>query len=226
METKFSADQIIAQELAKMQMTNKNSKTNGDNDMSGAEDLEKDIYQKLAAPFPKDAFSCDSSRGFDLTSIKAQYVIERLNEVLGLMNWSHGGEYEVTDNGVLFKGALIITIDGKQNRFFGTGFSSIKKNLGDSYKSAKTDSLSKCASQIGVGNDVFKGLIDPKTFERVQSKNGASTVKVSQTESLSTTTKTVTTETQAVPSMFKLKSTQKVSGENTTTAATPVKKGL
>ena len=37
----------------------------------------------LRAPFPAEALSADTSRGFELTSIKAAYVVERLNQVFG-----------------------------------------------------------------------------------------------------------------------------------------------
>ena len=45
--------------------------------------LTQDQIQALKAPFPLEALSSDFSRGFELTSIKAAYVIERLNKVLG-----------------------------------------------------------------------------------------------------------------------------------------------
>ena len=38
----------------------------------------------LRAPFPPESLKPDMSRGFELTSIKAAYVIERLNDVFGL----------------------------------------------------------------------------------------------------------------------------------------------
>lgn len=124
------------------------------------------VYEKLKAPFPKEAYSTDSSRGFDLTSLKAQYVVERLNEVLGIMNWTHGGEAKPQEDGsVLYEGALIINVAGTTNKFYATGYAAKKKNIGDAHKGAKTDALCKAASQIGVGNDAFKGLINPRTFE-------------------------------------------------------------
>jgi hypothetical protein len=43
--------------------------------------LNQDQVQALRSPFPEGAPSADMSRGFELTSIKAAYVIERLNEV-------------------------------------------------------------------------------------------------------------------------------------------------
>ena len=45
--------------------------------------LAQEQIQAIKAPFPPEALSADTSRGFELTSIKAAYVIERLNEVFG-----------------------------------------------------------------------------------------------------------------------------------------------
>ena len=42
----------------------------------------------LLADFPAEALSKDTSRGFELTSIKAMYVIERLNDVFGIIHVS------------------------------------------------------------------------------------------------------------------------------------------
>jgi hypothetical protein len=39
--------------------------------------------QALKSLFPPEALSADTSRGFELTSIKAAFVVERLNEVFG-----------------------------------------------------------------------------------------------------------------------------------------------
>ena len=165
---------------------------------------EQEIYKALAAPFPKEAYSKDTSRGFALTSLKAQYVRERLNEVLGIMNWTFGGEYKETeDGGVLFLGALIVNINGRQNKFFAPGYAAKKKNLGDSYKSANTDSLCKCASNIGVGNDAFKGNVDPETFELVV--GGAKPKAAKKTTTKKTTkkvAKSTTTETTDAPAGF------------------------
>jgi len=168
-----SQDQMIAQNMVQMQQ----SQIPFDD---GEEEVisEQEIYEKLSEPFPQEALTEDSSRGFPLTSIKPQYIIERLNKVLGVMNWTFGGEYEEKDNGVIFKGALVITVNGKQNRQFAPGFAPNKKNLGDTFKGAHTDSLSKCASKYGIGNEVFKGLIDPKSL-------GKKTATTNTTESKS-----------------------------------------
>lgn len=121
----------------------------------------KDLYKRLTAPFPKEAMSEDTSRGFVLDSIKAQYVIERMNEVFGVTGWTLLGEFKASQTGILFLGELIIKeLDHKVTA---VGFAELKspkgkpKLIGDVYKSAKTDALSKAASWLGVGNEVFKG---------------------------------------------------------------------
>lgn len=149
---------------------------------------ENEVYAALTAEFPTEAYSVDSSRGFDLTSIKAQYVVDRLNSVLGVMNWSHGGEYKETENGVIFIGTLVVTVDGKQNRQMAPGYSADKKNMGDAYKGAKTDSLSKAASMFGVGDSVFKGKVSAKDVKAGTA--GATVTKVAAPLSAAASTET------------------------------------
>lgn len=157
------------------------------------------VYEALTAPFPDEALSTDSSRGFDLTSVKAQYVKERLNEVLGFTNWRLDGQYEEVDGGILYQGRLTLFLgdfacfpDGGPMTHYveALGFSAKKKNIGDTYKSAQTDALSKAVSNIGVANDVFKGKVAPP------SKKKAVAAKQPTTK----------------PSSFKGKSATKVSG--------------
>ena len=122
-----------------------------------------DVYANAIADFPAEALSTDSSRGFDLTSVKAQYVRERLNEVFGFMNWSLKGEYrEVNDGkGVLYFGQLTVKVGEVANTQETVGYAAVKKNIGDAYKGAQTDCLSKCASNFGIANEVFKGNVAP-----------------------------------------------------------------
>lgn len=130
----------------------------------------ENIYKELSKPFPKEAHSQDISRSknFPLTSIKAQWVVERLNTVLGFSGWSMSGDFENLGDGVIYRGTLEVLNIHKVEAI---GYADLKtqkgnkKNIGDVYKSARTDALSKAASWIGVGNDVFKGNVDPHTFD-------------------------------------------------------------
>jgi hypothetical protein len=144
------------------------------------------IQTQLRVDFPPESMSADTSRGFELTSIKAMYIIERLNDVFGLCGYgwryvhstpytSDTGEivlhvavqYRINENGI---GPIywnnnewtILEYDANwSNPIFAFGG---KKPLGkggspyvDSLKSALTDGLTKAASLLGVGTSVFKG---------------------------------------------------------------------
>lgn len=126
----------------------------------------QELYEKLKAPFPAEAYTPDRSRGFALTSLKAQYVVERLNEVFGIGRWGLTGEWRETDDGVLYFGELYYTIKEEDGTLVTytldevPGFAGLDRaNSGDAYKSARTDCLSKSASYLGVGNEMYKGLI-------------------------------------------------------------------
>ena len=45
--------------------------------------LTQEQIEELRAPLPAEALTPDRSRGFELTSIKAAYIIQRLNDVFG-----------------------------------------------------------------------------------------------------------------------------------------------
>ncbi len=127
--------------------------------------MSKDFYQELAKDFPAEAMTKDTSRGFALTSIKAQYVRERLNEVMGVEGWDSTTEVvHISDEGaVAVKFAL--TLHFPERSVTRTAFGGAKakdkgQTYGDIFKSAETDALSKAASNFGVGNAVFKGLVD------------------------------------------------------------------
>lgn len=145
-------------------------------DTQVAAPIKEDVYGKLLEEFTGDALSTDNSRGFDLTSIKAQYIVERLNTVFGVDGWD--ARYDVVtldiDKGAIIKCLLTAAAPGHRPiarmAFGGCG---VKKNLGDLVKSAMTDALGKAASHLGIGNEVFKGKVKPP------SKSGYSKSKVS-----------------------------------------------
>jgi len=132
--------------------------------------MSQEVYEKLKAPFPPEALSTDSSRGFNLTSVKAQFVKERLNEVFGPFGWRMKGEYVNPSNqpGIVYRGHLMVkNITLKEDEkpltewhsIEAVGYAGNKKNAGDMYKSAATDALSKAASNLGIANEVFKGEV-------------------------------------------------------------------
>ncbi len=140
-------------------------------------------YGKLSVPMPGESLSSDTSRGFALTSIKAAYVIERLNQVFGLCGygWRYSHTPEVVINSeVVIELALQYRVEegvGAVNYIEGAGWVynegscwsepvyafGGKTPVGrasaqtDARKSAVTDGLTKAASMVGVGIEVFKG---------------------------------------------------------------------
>lgn len=161
--------------------------------------MSKEIYAELTKPFPAEAMTVDNSRGFKLTSIKAQYVRERLNEVMGVDGWETTSTIvNQDDNGVAV--SLAMTLHFGNKKITRTAFGGAKakgkgQTFGDLYKSAETDALSKAASNFGVGNDVFKGLVDAKTLgKKTTTKSSGKSEKSSfprSTQSKNTTTEEV-----------------------------------
>jgi hypothetical protein len=123
--------------------------------------LTPDQISKINEDFPPEALSKDTSRGFELTSIKAAFVIERLNDVFGHLGWcyrftdpmNHDGEF-VTQVTLIIKDE---DIDHEIKQFGGKKM--VKTNVTDAMKSAVTDGLTKCASILGIGHKVFKGMV-------------------------------------------------------------------
>lgn len=141
---------------------------------------EPEQIKKLSEPFPAVALSpIEGSKGKDgqpLTSIGAYYIIKRLNDVFGLGGWQYvytpiqeidlGERKNKWDNVEKIKefitdvtitlfdkngNTLNITSPGGHTQFgiFGTT---------DSRKSAVTSGISKCASMLGIGQEIFMGL--------------------------------------------------------------------
>jgi hypothetical protein len=172
--------------------------------------LTQDQLKALKAPFPPEALSSDTSRGFELTSIKAAYVIERLNEVFGpigigwrfvhspfdVLHTSEGRAEIVTEvafqyrfpttNDLVGCGRVAWDVRSHDWAFrnsnhdwsepiFACGGRGVGKGsapLTDARKSAVTDGLTKAASMIGVGHEVFKGLRVGRENDRERGGNG------------------------------------------------------
>jgi len=122
----------------------------------------------LKKPLPKEAIKPHPTKTY-LSSIKAIYVTERFNDVFGIGKWtqkveaiSHNKEngmvvvkvtFEVPELNIYYE-----SFGGNDNG----GTNSKNFDLGDAYKGATTDALTKIGSYLGVGIDVFKGKHDNK----------------------------------------------------------------
>jgi Rad52/22 family double-strand break repair protein len=120
--------------------------------------LPPEVIAKLREPLPLEAVSPNPQRP-GLSVIKVIYVVERLNQVFGLNGWRVVNE--VVENGrmVVVKAALKVP---KYNIHIEQYGGNDNPDRGDAYKGACTDALSKCASYLGIGMDVYKGLRDDR----------------------------------------------------------------
>ena len=122
--------------------------------LAARKELPSDLLEKLQAPLPPQAVSPNTDRP-GLSTIKVIYVVERLNEVFGLNGWHMANE--VVEKGAMVVVKSTLTIDDYGIRIEQYG-GNANSDRGDAYKGACTDALSKCASYIGIGMDVYKGL--------------------------------------------------------------------
>ncbi len=121
-----------------------------------------EIVKKLREPIPEEAISELPGTSGKLSTIDSMYIIERLNNVFGMGRWSIEHE-TVTDNDTecIVCGYLSITEYGfkSMSQYGGSNkmMGSKRKNAGYAHKGAVTDLLSKLASLLEIGIDVFKG---------------------------------------------------------------------
>lgn len=123
------------------------------------------MREKLRAPLPAEAVKQHPTKTF-LSSIKAIYVTERLNDVFGVGAWKTKLDHVTTSD----KSMVVIKVTfeipeydiyfecygGNDNG----GENSKNFDLGDAYKGATTDALTKIGSYLEIGIDVFKGKAD------------------------------------------------------------------
>lgn len=123
-------------------------------------DLPQKIVEKLKEPLPQKALKEHGTKK-NLSSISPQYIIDRLNDVFGVNGWHfHTEIVDKKDKMVVVIGYLIICEYGVLKQAYG---GNDNNDLGDAYKGASTDALTKAASMIGIAGDVYKGLQSHKT---------------------------------------------------------------
>ena len=118
------------------------------------------IYQLLSDPFPQEMERVVTKSGVNLVYIPISEVINRVNKVLGVENWS----YEVIgwqqlDKAIVAHVRVTAMIDGTIVKRDGVGGQSIKYSkktsepidIGDEVKGAVSDALKKAVQTLGVG---------------------------------------------------------------------------
>ena len=121
------------------------------------------VYEKLREPLPCAAIKQHPTKTY-LSTINPAFVIDRLNEVLGLGKWAI--RYEIISENekmVVAKGHLSAPEYGIEVEQYG---GNDNQDRGDAYKGACTDALTKCASYVGVGLHVWMNEQAKPTNER------------------------------------------------------------
>lgn len=131
--------------------------------------ITSEMYEALKKPLPTAAVKPHPTKTF-LSSIKAIYVTERLNDVFGCGAWTQSVEHVTTTDKSMVVVKVTVTIPeyGVYYESYGGndngGENSKNFDLGDAYKGATTDGITKIGSYLGIGIEVFKGLASaPKT---------------------------------------------------------------
>lgn len=128
--------------------------------------LTTDQIKKLNEPLPPEALKPHPTKSY-LSTIKSIYVIERLNQVFGVGGWKVVNEIiekqvkektskdnkPYTETMVIVK-SVFTTIDG--NIYIESFGGNDNDDLGDAYKGACTDALTKIGSYLGIGADIWK----------------------------------------------------------------------
>ena len=130
--------------------------------------LSSEQLAKIAEPLPPEAIAAHP-RMAGLSTIKGIFVTERLNQVFGVGAW-----VVKTDLSAPITSAIATTRDGRErieytavaktiftvpahDIYYECIASSTNSDPGDAAKGATTDAITKIASWIGIGIDVYKG---------------------------------------------------------------------
>lgn len=124
--------------------------------------LNSEQLRQLSLPLPAEAVTPHPTKKF-LSSIKSIYVTERLNEVFGVGRWRiETDAVEKQERMVVVKLKFTIPDYGIYYECYG---GNDNPDLGDAYKGATTDAITKVASWLGIGADVFKGKYTNGKFQ-------------------------------------------------------------
>lgn len=119
--------------------------------------MKEELREALSKELPLEALQPIPGKPY-LTSIKGIYVTERFNEVFGVGGWRVKVEFvERKEDAVVVK--VIFEVPEK-NIYYECYGGNNNKDLGDAYKGATTDALTKIGSYLGVGLEVFKGKVN------------------------------------------------------------------
>lgn len=145
-------------------------------------ELTTNQLELLKMKLPDEAVKVHPTKAY-LSAIKPIYVTERLNEVFGVGKWRVQCEEIKTGE----KGMIVVKVkltipeyDIEYESYGGNdngGEDSKNFDLGDAYKGAVTDGITKICSWMGIGADVFKGIQGHTTPQQAAPKQTAPATK-------------------------------------------------
>ena len=133
--------------------------------------IDEKMREQLRKPFPPEAVTQHPTKTF-LSTIKAIYVTERLNDVFGVGRWNLVHKVIMADDSYVLVGGTIRLLDYEAlvpYQYGGHVNGGKNTEHADAYKSAVTDLMSKCASYLEIGIDVFKGKTTHKSTQKKES---------------------------------------------------------
>lgn len=116
-------------------------------------------YQLLTEPFPAEMERTLNKGGVSLVYIPVSEVINRLNKIIGVENWSYQVKtWQQLGTSIVAHVTLTVEIDGKTIMRDGVGGQKIKLSksqepldIGDELKGAVSDALKKASQTLGIG---------------------------------------------------------------------------
>lgn len=130
----------------------------------------------LKKPLPSEAITQHPTKTY-LSSIKAIYVTERFNDVFGVGKWTQRVQSEHVNHETGMVVVKVVFEVPEINIYYESfggndngGINSKNFDLGDAYKGATTDALTKIGSYLGVAIDVFKDKQKPQKKQATQQR--------------------------------------------------------
>jgi hypothetical protein len=122
--------------------------------------MNNEIYHLLSEPFPQEMERILNKGGASLTYIPVSEVVNRMNKVIGVGNWSLKVQnFSEIGDSIVAHVTVIATIDGNEVARDGVGGQKIKRikatglavDYGDEVKGAVSDAFKKAVQTFGIG---------------------------------------------------------------------------
>ena len=137
----------------------------------------KQIYIQLSKPFPEEAVERTDSRntkkGYNTTGIKYQFIVNRLNEVLGIGGFQVDRQFEIREKqsksgNTLYDASCDLTLrlghwEAGSFKTFAEAVATgghVSNNISDAKKGAFTNGFKKAAAFFSCGWQAYGGVID------------------------------------------------------------------